>query len=464
MQDSSEASIDIITERDTTTYSDVRSASPRKPLPAQWFPSSESLTPMVKQQRRAHDARKASPSGSPRATGSMRHSVDLGRTCANSTSFLTKEALDAVDANITSPTLRRSPSRIQPSPPKAPWNSPTLSPKIGGLRHTSTSPTKPSPPRTTHLGAHTTTDHRRAPSSIVSTGATSFHSAHCSPVRSSSSSQNSFSSTDTLNDAIYHHCSDFMADHDVEQVDASFSKRNLTSTAATKALLRPRTSRPDLTIRIPPPDTAFGSERTSASALVSAARGKALSIVEETSPGLKQLENHVNLVTQSRIPRIPIGKASSARAPTLSSTLKQTKSTQTLRAPKTIKNSSEPRVSTSSKATGTKSLRHVRTVDDTGSTPISSIPTTCEFSIPGSLASGAMMDTPRNTLLHEVDMLASYLRNTAELDETLLAPSTPSRATSSSTIKAAQVPESLAISSSVGTQTHKSTELLGMSA
>ena len=455
VQGSSEASVDIITERNEPVYSDVRSASPRKPLPAQWFPPSQSPTLASSQRARAHGDTQVSPNGSPvdrRPLRTTRSSVDVGKAHADTTSFLTKEALDAVDANITSPTLRRSPSKLQRSPTKVPWNSPTVSPKVGSLRHNIASPSKPSPPRTMHLGVHVTADHKRAPSSIVSTGATSFHTAHGSPVRSSACSQSSFSSTEDLIDSVYFHCSDYVADVDVEQVDRSNDKGKAPTTS-TATSLRSRVSRPELKIRIPPPDTALDADRRSAPTLPSATSSTAVSVAESNSPGIEHAIGQPGATMHSRIPRMSISKGSSARAPTLSSTLKQTKSTQTLRSPKATTGKVELKFAMTSKAAGTKSLRHVRTVDGTESTPILSNRKNREFSIPASIASVSTTDTQRTTRAGNADLLTSYLQDTAleaagppEDPEDLPLPTsrTASRATSSSTVKASQISTDLA--------------------
>lgn len=447
---SSEASVDIITERDPIAYSDVRSASPRKPLPAQWFPPSQLSTIASSQRAKSPQA---SPSGSPvdrLHLRAARSSVDFGRAHADTTSFLTKEALDAVDANITSPTLRRSPSKLQRSPAKVPWNSPRTSPVVGSLRHSGASPTKPSPPRVMHMGAHVTADHKRAPSSIVSTGATSFHTAHGSPVRSSVCSQSSLSSAETLNDSVYFHCSDCITDDEAEQVNHSNTKGKTSATSPTITSLRSRVSRPELKVRIPPPDATLDVDRGSASIIPSTTSSTAMSIGEGNSAGNEHAFGHSGATIQSRIPRMSISKGSNARAPTLSSTLKQTKSTQTLRSPKATKGKMEHKFATSSNATGTKPSRHVRTVDETGSTPLLSKRKSRDFGIPASVASISITNTQPMTCHRNMDLLTSYLQDTAreaagtpEVPEDLpLPPSrTASRATSSSTVKASQITE-----------------------
>jgi hypothetical protein len=474
VQGSSEASVDIITERDTIAYSDVRSARPRKPLPAQWFPPSQSPTMSSSQRARAHGETQACPSGSPvdrRPLRTTRSLADFGKAHAETTSFLTKEALDAVDANITSPTLRRSPSKLQRSPTKVPWNSPTISPKVGSLRHNGASPTKPSPPRVMHLGVHVTADHKRAPSSITSTGATSFHTAHGSPVRSSACSQSSFSSTEGLNDSVYFHCSDYVANVDIEQVDHFNNKGKASATSHTTTSPRSRVSRPELKIRIPPPDATLDADQRSASTLPSATSSTAVSVGKGNNPGIEHAVGHPRATTQSRIPRMSVSKGSSARAPTLSSTLKQTKSTQTLRSPKATKGKVEQKVATASKAAGMRSLRHVRTVDSTGSTPILSNRKSRDLRIPASVASTSMRNTQRMTCASDMDLLASYLQDTAleaagppeDPEDLPLPPSrTASRATSSCTVKASQITRDLARPDSAIMLRPEISELSGM--
>ncbi|KAF2623073.1 hypothetical protein BU25DRAFT_494514 [Macroventuria anomochaeta] len=460
---SSEASIDIITERETITYGDVKFTSPRKPLPAQWLPPSTSPSLATAQRAKAHHGAKGSTSGSPADRKSLRTTrsfIDIGKAHADGASFLTKEALDAVDANITSATLRRSPSKIQRSPTKVPWNSPTVSPKVGSLRQSAASPIKPSPPRTTHLGTHVTADHRRAPSSIVSSGATSFHTAHGSPVRSPAFSQSSFSSAENLLDSPHSYYSDTVADVILEQIDPG-SKPTI-STSRTTTSLRTRASRPELSISIPPPDTTIDAKRKSASTLGSATSSSGASIIQGDSPELQHpggRQPPVSATQSSRIPRMSISKGSSARAPTLSSTLKQTKSTQALRSPKTTNGETELKRVTTFKVTGVKSMRHVRTVDSAGSTPILSERRSHKFSIPASVASVATTETEATARPGNVDLLTSYLQDTAlgvlESADCLPVSSTTSRATSTSTVRAPQTDSGSVIMDMAATYSHR---------
>ncbi|KAF3039697.1 hypothetical protein E8E12_002798 [Didymella heteroderae] len=154
-----------------------------------------------------------------------------------------------------------------------------------------------------------------------------------------------------------------------------------------------------------------------------------------------------------------ISKGSSARAPTLSSTLKQTKSLQTLQSPKATNGKRELKAATTSKPIGTKSSRHVRTVDGTGSTPILSSCESRDYSALASVGGIATTDTGRTTRARGIDLLASYLQDTAleatgppediSLPTSATASRAASRATSSSTVKAAQSTDNLARTQSV---------------
>ena len=447
IQGSSEASVDIITERETIAYETVRSASPRKPLPAQWLPRSSSPSLATAQRAKAHDDTKASPGGSPvdrKPVRATRSSLDIGKAHADRASFLTKEALDAVNANITSPTLRRSPSKMQRSPTKMPWTSSTVSPKVGSLRQSAGSPTKSSPPRVTHIGTHGIADRKRAPSSLVSNGASSFHTARGSPVRSPAISQSSFPSAEDAHVDLHYDYPGTVADANVKHIN-DISSRPKASTIRVATSLRTRASRPELSISIPPPDTAIDAEPRSASTLASATSSSGTSVGRGSIAELDHAEGlhlSASATQSSRIPRMPNSRGSSARAPTLSSTLKQAKSTQTLQSPKTTKGKAELARVTSSKTTGARSTRHVRTVDSAGSTPILSHRTSRESSIPASVASVATTGTERTTHASDVNLLSSYLQDTAtgalESAESLPASSTTSRTTSTSTLKAPQ--------------------------
>ncbi|KZM24924.1 uncharacterized protein EKO05_0002706 [Ascochyta rabiei] len=430
----SEASVEIITERGSLQYNDVRSASPRKPLPAQWLPATDLSTFLIAQRTDAHEDAKSPASGSPveRKTVRLRRGpLDVGQPNTEGVSFLTKEALDAVDANIAPSTLRRSPSKIQPCPARAPWNSPAASPKVASLRKSAGSPTRSSPPRIKHLSSHVTADHKRTPSSVTSTGATSFYTAHGSPVRSPALSQTSFASTDVYHDNMEH-----------------LEGRLEVTPARGNAGLRTRASRPELTINIPPSNLTLDAERLSATTLAST--------TSSTGSGIRHGISPASPSQSSRIPRMALTKGSSARAPTLSSSLKQTKSTQTLKSPKAAKRAHGEDRPSMSKASGAKSLRHVRTIDSSGSTPILLDRQIRDYSEPASVVGVATTTTERTTQTSDTDLLTSHRQDTALETKRVYQPthssntlSTASRVTSASTVRAPRTVEDPASTDSV---------------
>lgn len=403
MQGSSEASLEIITERKTLHCDNIKSISPRKPLPTHWRPSTTSPTHATIPRIRSQDIIEG-PCGVPSvehmAVRASHSSCDTGRTHKEGPKFMTKEALNTVDANITSPTLRRTPSKINRSPVKIPWNSPNASPKVGNLRQSAGSPEKPSSPRTIHLNTHTAAEHKRAASSIASTGGTSFHTAHGSPVRSPALSQTSFS--DYHSDYMQCRLLNFMANNIDGQVIIQDVSPKVSPSRANKGL-QTLTSRPRLSVRIPT-DSAFSNNPKSASTLGPAASSVETNASQDNSPvtGSAQI---------SRIPLMSMSKGSSARAPTLSSTLKQTKSTQTLRSPKLPKRTTDADRGTISRGTGVRSLRYVRTLDSSGSTPILSNRNSHGNAMTASTSSAKTTTTERAVQANEVDLLTSYLQD-----------------------------------------------------
>ncbi|KAJ4982589.1 hypothetical protein SVAN01_11917 [Stagonosporopsis vannaccii] len=405
----SESSIDIITERGSISRKDGKAASQRTPSPARRLSSPTS--PMFS------TAQADKPGGQSKAQSgdnstdherlrAPRSSYDMEETTTVKATFLTKEALDAVDANTISPKLRRSPTQKRQSPTKQPWNSLTMSPKMGSLRRSTGSPTKPStPPRTALLGSHIVSEHRRAPSSVVSTGATTFHTAHGSPVRSTVCSQSSYSSAEDCADHAHHAHPDLPdepADIGGKQIDELHSDRSNTNTPGSSMKVRARPSKPQLSISIPSRDSASGVRKTPVSALVSPTSSSS-----GASPGSDRLDvssASCPAMQSSRIPRISPGKGSTVRAPTLSSMLKQTKSAQTLRPSEASKRTADPSPMPDNKVSPTNAPRHVRTLDNTGSTPV-------------------ILD--RGT-------------RSCSISASRLAVRTPSRATSTSTVKAIQ--------------------------
>src|SRR5690242_6063745 len=371
-QGTSESSIDIITERASVAHGAGKAVSPHAPLPARCLPSSTSPVSTTAQADKAYGKSQVSSGGMPTDCGTLRstqRSLDAGTSSVTTASFLTKEALDAVNANMTAPILRRSPSKPNQSHLKRPSNSPTVSPKMGSLQHSTASPTKSSlPPRTALPESHVTANHRRAPSSVVSTGATTFYTAHGSPVRSIAYSQSNSSSAEDFHDPVQSDWADYFADIDGEQIEESYSSKLRPNTTGSPVKARVRPSKPELSINIPTKDSALSADQTPVSAFTSATSSSG-----GASPRPDRLDvssTSLIAVQLSRIPRISSTKISTARAPTLSSTLKQTRSAQTLRSPKASTGAVNPARTPDSKASSTKSSRHVRTLDSAGSTPV----------------------------------------------------------------------------------------------
>lgn len=455
-QDSSEGSVDIITERQTVGHDDVKSASPRKPLPAHWLPWPGSSALPVAQHPAALNEEKSSSRPSPtdrNAVRATRSSHDISKSHAEGTFFLTKEALAAVDANLATPALRRSPSKVQSSPTKVPWNSPSVSPKARSLRYSLGSPSKMSPTQPTHLSKHVTAHGRRAPSSVASTGATSFYTARGSPV-SPVCSQSGFLPCDESSKGDTSDYFDSFADVTFGQID-ELNKGLKTEGTITAPGNRNETPRPRLPINTHPHDTAADSIGLHVSPQDTASQASDADAGRLGRPKIGRTESFHPLpsTTQSsRLPRLSMGKGSSAHAPTLSSTLKQTKSASQLRPSKMTQEKTESKRLAKPKPTEQKSARHVRTFDSKGSTPILSNRSSRDISATLSTGSLATVSTDHTMRTGDVGLLSSYLQDTAvktsEMTEDL-ASSSLSRVTSSSTVKATQTDDSFVLANKV---------------
>jgi hypothetical protein len=430
-----EAETHGLTERDPG-YSQSKSASPRRPLPAQWLSPVNASSSAVVSRSKVHTNTTTSSTGSLVERKTVRGShdtFDASKSHAEVESFLTKDALDTVNSNIASTTLRLSPSKTQRTASKVPWSSPTPSPKHGSPRQ-STGLAKSSPTRTSHLATRSSTAHARTPSSTVSIAATSFYTAHGSPVRSPANSQTSFSSSEEYFYNDHYQYSPIVADINVEQVESKNAAPDV-GTLGTGPSLRTRPSRPDLSIRIPPVNCGLGAERGSAVTSGSAVGSSAASVGgSNTLPSPLQ---------SSRIPRISISRGSTARAPTLSSTLKQTKSLQTLRSSRSTKRASEAERAKSIKAPAGKSSRRVRTVNSSDSTPILDARGSNDPEVSVSIAGVALSSTPRSVEILESDLSSSHLQDLS-VDSQVMESCNPaslstSRATSTSTVRAPRV-------------------------
>ncbi|KAL6706935.1 hypothetical protein ACN47E_004885 [Coniothyrium glycines] len=112
-------------ERSTIAHPGDDRRSPRKSLPTHWL--SKAVGPNLATAKRAKERsqKQESLSGSPTEVTSLRGTrspISIGTPHAvDGTTFLTKEALAAVEGNITSARATRSPAKSYRSPPKSAW-------------------------------------------------------------------------------------------------------------------------------------------------------------------------------------------------------------------------------------------------------------------------------------------------------------------------------------------------------
>jgi hypothetical protein len=291
--------------------------SPRKQLPAHWMPKSAAPKLATAQRAKERTHKKGSESGSPvevKTLRGTRSSVELGKAHGKEgPTYLTKEALAAVDSSVTSPASPLSPNRAYGSPSKRLWNSPTGSPLRSSTRQHPTLSIKMSPTKSRHLNAGSmSTAHSRTSSSV----ANSFHTAEGSPVRSPASTEDSFQfaaenpeNADVLS-------LDLMADSDDKQVlPGSSSPRSSAMKAKTES--KASALKPKLVGKIPP------SEGTSSASQNSA---ETLTLTSATSDSYMSNSpwGPEPAVRESRIPRV--GATSKIAVPTRSATLKRAQS------------------------------------------------------------------------------------------------------------------------------------------
>lgn len=163
--------------------------SHRKPIPDHWLPKAASPKLATAQRAKERTLKRSSDNGSPgypkgiRATQS---SVDLGRSHGREgTTYLTKEALEAVETTMTPPRQHTGSAKFSSSTLKPAWNSPT-SPLRSVARQKSGCSLKMSPTKPSHLpNKSTAADHSRLFNSVTASASkSSFHITDGSPVRS----------------------------------------------------------------------------------------------------------------------------------------------------------------------------------------------------------------------------------------------------------------------------------------
>jgi hypothetical protein len=327
--------------------------SPRKPIPSHWLPKSTGPNLATAQRAKARSSRREWDDDSPDEVKTLRgtrSSIDLGGIHGKEgATYLTKEALAAVDGTVTSPTSPLSPSRLHGSPPKRPWNSPTGSPLRSSARQQSSFSLRMSPTKSTHLNTDSiSAAHSRTPSSVATSGRASFHTAQGSPVRSPASTEHSFQSAAENPEDLDVPSIDLRADSDDEQVHHESGS--------------PRSKRDSLTSRASySHDTREGSRAAT------------------FAPGSYSADGPLSPDSPTQMSRIPrVGAISKTAIPIPSSTIKRVESVKSLQ--NKIKMLQQAIQVDAAQLDASQvalpktpvpvSLRHVRTVDSTGSTPI----------------------------------------------------------------------------------------------
>lgn len=341
------------------------SHSPRKALPSHWLPKSSGPTLATAQRAKERSHKKDSQSGSPiqaRTTRGARSSIDSSKSHGvESSTYLTKEALAAVEKDIVSPTTALGSDKLHRSPSKPTWRSPTTSPLRSSASQHLTINTKMSPTRASLLNVSTASGgHSRAPSSVsVSCG--TFHTANESPVSSLSGTELSFKSApEHPEDA---EIPRLKLDTDDEMLQANRHHDN-TSPVKQKAATVGKTdhTKPRLALQIPVA-ASVGDTDSECSPLATA--GSSSTNARSSSPEVPRLV--------SRIPRV-VGtvKSGSAYNATRSSTLKRTQSLRSLATKLGVEQSpsEEPHHVPLPNTPAALSIRHVRTVNSSGTTPV----------------------------------------------------------------------------------------------
>ncbi|KAG9193067.1 hypothetical protein G6011_03102 [Alternaria panax] len=345
--------------------------SPRKSIPTQWLPKSTGPSLATAQRAKARTSKNSWDIDSPDEVKTLRgtrSSTDLGRTHGKEGAlYLTKEALAAVNSTIASPTSPLSPSRLHGSPTKRPWNSPTGSTLRSSVRQKNLS-LRISRTKSTHLNTEPiSAAHSRAPSSVAtSTGRVLFHTAEGSPVRSPASTEHSFQSAAENPEDLDAPSFDLKANSDDEQIhhDSSSPRSATANTESKQSSLTPK-----LALRIPPSDSRHNLHEEAP-------------CTPTVAPGGSHMFEHplspVSPTQESRIPRV--GVTSKIPAPFRSSAIRRVESVKSLQCKlKALQAMQSDATNVPLPETPNPvpaSLRHVRTVDSTGSTPVLS--RTCE--------------------------------------------------------------------------------------
>jgi hypothetical protein len=429
--------------------------SPRKPIPSNWLPERNAPKLATAQRAKERVHKKGSVSGSPIEAKTLRGTrslAEMGRAFgSDGATFLTKDTLTTVESDITSPPAVRSPTKHARTSSKPAWNSPVNSSPHESPRQKSTFTFRTSPTKKAPASPYVGSVGRRGPSSVAtSTGETvfhsaegsAFHSAEASPVRSTADSEQSFKSPAEVLDHDDTHIPHLQlsADNEDEQAAPNFGTLKTSSKLAANG--KENSRKPQLTI-----DTSSSSLLVHVGGDMPASESSATSdSATSNSPW-----SATSASSSSRIPRVNTGSLSSKRAPTRSSTLKGAPSVKSLTSPKTKPEHADASTSRETVQPGTPvagSVRHVRTVDSSGRTPITTRRPTNES---GALLSIMSTESPTDTLpAHDTEatlaLVTSSLHKLAvDREEQLASPECnsmleqSSRASSMCTVKATPV-------------------------
>ncbi|KAF1936847.1 hypothetical protein EJ02DRAFT_358164 [Clathrospora elynae] len=420
-------------ELDATGHNRQAQQSPRKSLPSHWLPKSAGPNLATAQRAKERTHKTGSPIEVKTLRGT-RSSLDLGKTHSrDGATFLTKEALAAVESNIVSPTSPLSPSRLRrsPSKPTKPvWGSPNGSPRSHARATIRMSPTK-----STYL--HAESAHARAPSSVgTSTGGQSFHTAEGSPVRSPAGTEHSYQSIAENPQKVEISALDLVADNEDIQASGSRPPALKATTEGKASSMKPR-----LTINIPL-DAGSSDEQKLASTSTSATAISTASV----SPFSLSSWSLSSPVQASRIPRV--ATASKAGNAAQRSNLKRAQSVRLLISKDTIpqESAAEPHEVPLPETPAAASLRHVRTVDSSGTTPIISRTSGTQQAPLSDAKASENTDTPPAHTASPADQADARTFDPMEIDSYELLEHVPlgpanvsghtSRATSNTTVKA----------------------------
>jgi hypothetical protein len=375
-------------------------SSPRKPISSHWVSPSNAPNLATAQRAKERGHKPNSASGSPTKSNVLRGSrsmADIGRPhVAEGSSFLTKTAHVALESSLASPTAGRS-SMKHHHASKPAWNSPTGSPRRESPQQQAHLIMRTSPTKTTFPTIETALHgHRRGTSSVATSmaGDSVYHSADSSPVRDEAGLTPGFDSAAEVLDDEDNHITELRLSADLDNAqNLSFVHTSV------KVATVGRTSKPRLRIDIPFTDARATAVDKSSTSHTSATSSSAAS------------NNPASVSSISRIPRVvAAGNVSSAHAPTRSSTLKRAQSAKSLTSPKTKSHSQSQDPQRQPNTPPAVSLRHVRTVDSSGKTPILSrhpaqdcVPSTKSVSTAGTDLSPAQQT--RDTIKHISSLL-----------------------------------------------------------